>query len=242
MKLPAIMFYPGDWLRDPVAGCSLAAQGLWFRMMILMHDSEPYGYLVMNGSPIPPESIARRCGCTPEQYETLLAELERAGVPSRTSQGIIFSRRMARDARARANAAKRQRRSRSSKNDETVVSRDCHTFVEDEDEKEKSPGSKPLNQLPDPDWLPKGAWNAWEEMRLARGKPLTPRARVIAIRKLDELRATGHDPQAILEEATLKQWFDLSPSTYGADVGGKGGLTRAQQRTRNNIKAAGLVQ
>ena len=39
-KLPYIQLYPGDWLRDSVAGCSLAAQGLWLRMMFVMHDSE----------------------------------------------------------------------------------------------------------------------------------------------------------------------------------------------------------
>lgn len=101
---PSFQFYPGDWLRDPISGCSLEAQGLWLRMIFLMHDSERYGYLTVNGSPVPPESIARRCGCTPEQYETLLDELERAGVPSRTSGGIIYSRRLVRDAVDRAKA------------------------------------------------------------------------------------------------------------------------------------------
>lgn len=102
MKLPAIHFYPGDWLRDHVAGCSLGAQGLWLRMMILMHDSERYGHLCLNGSPIPPESLARRCGCDSlAQYESLLAELESATVPSRTNSGVIYSRRMVRDDRKR---------------------------------------------------------------------------------------------------------------------------------------------
>jgi hypothetical protein len=38
-KRPSFQFYPGDWLRDSVAGCSLAAQGLWLRVMILAHDT-----------------------------------------------------------------------------------------------------------------------------------------------------------------------------------------------------------
>lgn len=113
MKLPAIHLYPGDWLRDAVAGCSIAAQGLWLRMMFLMHDSERYGYLVVNGSAMPSESIARRCGCTPTEYETLLTELDASGVPSRTQDSIIYSRRMVRDATERANAAERQRRFKS---------------------------------------------------------------------------------------------------------------------------------
>lgn len=101
-KLPYIQFFVGDWIRDSISGCSLAAQGLWLRMMILAHDSERYGYLSINGTPIPPEHIAGRCGLPLEQYVTLLAELDAAAVPSRTPEGIIYSRRMVRDAKARA--------------------------------------------------------------------------------------------------------------------------------------------
>lgn len=113
-KLPHIQLYPGDWLRDNVAGCSLAAQGLWFRMLLLAHEAKQYGYLAMNGSPIPSDFIARKCGCDSlAQYETLLDELDRAGVPSRTPEGIIYSRRMVRDAKARAAVKERVRKHRS---------------------------------------------------------------------------------------------------------------------------------
>lgn len=113
MKLPALMLYPGDWLRDQVSGCSLAAQGLWLRMMFLAHDSERYGYLCQNGVAIPPEHIARRCGTPLEQYASLLTELDRAGIPSRTPEGTIYSRRMVRDAKERAGNALRQSRYRA---------------------------------------------------------------------------------------------------------------------------------
>lgn len=113
MKLPAFQFYPGDWIRDPVSGCSLAAQGLWLRMMILAHDSDRYGYLEQNGAAIPPEHIARRCGSPLEQYTSLLLELDAAGVPSRTPEGTLYSRRMVRDAKEREGNRKRQRRFRS---------------------------------------------------------------------------------------------------------------------------------
>ena len=110
MKLPYIHFYPGDWLRDPVAFCSLAAQGLWLRMMLVMHDNDPYGYLSMNGVAYPPEFLSRRCGTTLEHYTTLLAELESAGVPGRTETGIIYSRRMVRDAKEREKAKRNGRK------------------------------------------------------------------------------------------------------------------------------------
>jgi len=109
-KLPGFYFYPGDWLRDAVSGCSLAAQGLWLRMMLLGHDSGRYGYLCnQDGVAIPPDSIAQRCGCSLEQYTSLLAELERAGIPSRSSTGVLYSRRMVKDDEKRAMGAERQR-------------------------------------------------------------------------------------------------------------------------------------
>lgn len=120
-KLPAIQFYPGDWLRDNVSGCSLEAQGLWLRMLILMHDCERYGYLAMNGAPIPPDSIARRCGCTPAQYATLLAELTAHGVPGVSQDGTIYSRRMVRDSQKRAKGAERQSRFRNAASNAPVT-------------------------------------------------------------------------------------------------------------------------
>lgn len=107
---PFFPIYPGDELRGPVAGCSLAAQGLWLRMRFIMHDSERRGYLHQNGSAIPPESVARRCGCTPEQYETLLAELDQAGVPSRTTDGVIYDPAMVAEERKRSLCAEAGKR------------------------------------------------------------------------------------------------------------------------------------
>lgn len=110
-KLPRIELYPGDWLRDSVSGCSLAAQGLWLRMMFLAHDSERYGYLEVNGSPMQPEFIARRCGANDTaQYEFLLSELSAAGVPSVSESGVLYSRRMVRDANLREVRAKAGRK------------------------------------------------------------------------------------------------------------------------------------
>jgi hypothetical protein len=102
-KLPAFQFYPADWLTDAVSGCSLAAQGLWLRMMIVMHSAERRGYLVMNGRPMPDEFIAAKCGCGVETYRSLLDELSRAGVPRRASDEIIFNKRMVEDERKRSN-------------------------------------------------------------------------------------------------------------------------------------------
>lgn len=112
-SLAWLMFYPSDWLSDSVAGCSLAAQGLWLRMLFVAHNSQRYGYLESEGKAIPDEQLARRCGCADvEEYRNLLAELFSAGVPARSPEGVIHSRRMVRDQRERDSGAARQRRHR----------------------------------------------------------------------------------------------------------------------------------
>src|SRR4030095_5406203 len=96
--MPWMQFYPSDWQSDAVAGCSLAAQGLWLNMMFAFHTSRSYGRLEVHGKPIPDEVLFRRFNCQNiDEYRTLLAELFSAGVPSRDSDGIIYSRRMVRD-------------------------------------------------------------------------------------------------------------------------------------------------
>lgn len=97
VRKPFIKFYPDDWANDSVATCSLTAQGLWLRMMILAHHGSPYGHLAHLGGPIPSETIAAKCGCSPREYASLLDELLRAGVPGVTKKGVLFSRRMVRD-------------------------------------------------------------------------------------------------------------------------------------------------
>lgn len=121
MNRPAFMFYPGDWLRDSVAGCSLAAQGLWLRMMVIAHDSELYGYLCQNGGPMPSAAIARRCGVSIEEYDVLIAELKAAGVPSTREDGTLFSRRMVRDAHGRDLVKKRTIKHRTRNANATLV-------------------------------------------------------------------------------------------------------------------------
>ncbi|CBJ38307.1 protein of unknown function [Ralstonia solanacearum CMR15] len=101
-KRPAFQFYPADWRKDTaLQGCSLLARGLWHEMLCLMHECEPYGHLSVNGKPMKPSQIARLVGITEKEYGRLLDELFDAGVPSRTDDGCICSRRMVRDEQLR---------------------------------------------------------------------------------------------------------------------------------------------
>ncbi len=97
-KTPAFQFYPGDWLHDvALSRCSLAAQGLWIRMLCVMHQGEPYGHLQINGVPIEPKELAKLFQTSSKLVSNLIKELLRHGVVSRSNTGLLYSRRMVRD-------------------------------------------------------------------------------------------------------------------------------------------------
>lgn len=86
--------YEGD---DALRLCSLAAQGLWMRMLCAMHRGTPYGHISVNGAPPTERQLALMVSATEREVAKLVPELEQAGVLSRSADGLIFSRRMVRD-------------------------------------------------------------------------------------------------------------------------------------------------
>lgn len=95
---PWMKFYPSDWRADPkLRMCGLAARGLWMDMLALMHEAEPYGYLVINGMAPDARQLGSIIGAPGNEVGRLLRELDSAGVFSRNDAGLIYSRRMVRD-------------------------------------------------------------------------------------------------------------------------------------------------
>jgi uncharacterized protein YdaU (DUF1376 family) len=60
-----------------------------------------------------------------------------------------------------------------------------------------------------PDWLPLEAWNTWLEVRTKVKAPNTTKALKLALGVLERLKAEGHDPSAVLENAALRGWKGL---------------------------------
>lgn len=111
MSNPWMKFYPQDWRADEkLRNCSLAARGLWIEMVSIMHRSEHYGYLLVNGRPPSDAQLAVQVGALPAEVSELISSLETEGVFSRDRRGWIYSRRMIRDAKrarkARENGSK----------------------------------------------------------------------------------------------------------------------------------------
>lgn len=94
--LPFLKWFPRDWMADSgVRSMSLAARGLWFDMLNLMHLSPKRGQLLTpTGFTFSTDQLARSVGSTPGEVSALLAELESTGVFSRDAAGVIYSRRM----------------------------------------------------------------------------------------------------------------------------------------------------
>ena len=62
-----------------------------------------------------------------------------------------------------------------------------------------------------PAWIDKEAWQGFCDMRKAIKKPMTPRAETLVLKELYLLRSRGHDPNACLDQSTLKNWLDVFP-------------------------------
>lgn len=91
-------FWWQDWQADQaLRSCSIAARGLWMDMLCIAHNGTPRGHVTINGQPVAPKRLATLAGIVEKECTKLLAELEEAGVFSRTEDGTIYSRRMVRD-------------------------------------------------------------------------------------------------------------------------------------------------
>ncbi len=106
-SFPWTKFFWDDWERDPsLRLCSLAAQGLWMRLLCLCAKADPVGYLTVEGQTPNHDDLALLIGRPAEELLPLIDELSERGVFSRDGKGRIYSRRMVRDAKLFAEARK----------------------------------------------------------------------------------------------------------------------------------------
>ncbi|PBC02386.1 hypothetical protein [Mesorhizobium sp. WSM3860] len=136
-------FFWSDWESDPnLRLCSLAAQGLWMRMLCIAAAHQPVGYVAIAGKGLDESALARLAGCSEAELAALLAELEQNGVFSRDRQGRIYSRRMIADAR-KARAARRNglKGGNPSLSKESAFSPSDKPWVKAEDKGEDKPQS-----------------------------------------------------------------------------------------------------
>jgi len=110
-KLPAFLFYPGDWKKDPqLRKCSLAARGAWIELLCAMHENGRTG--IVSGTV---EELAQICGCNTRAMRRALDELNRlktAHVTFGNKNVQVVNRRMQREHKSRESTKLRVRRLR----------------------------------------------------------------------------------------------------------------------------------
>ena len=62
-----------------------------------------------------------------------------------------------------------------------------------------------------PEWIPTDQWQAYVQMRVKIGKPLTDWAKGMAVAKLERLKEQGHHPAAVLAQSAFAGWQGLFP-------------------------------
>lgn len=88
-----------------------------------------------------------------------------------------------------------------------------------------------------PNWIPSDAWEMWIDHRKQVGRKFTQEAQRLAIRRLETLRAEGHDPRKLIELAIESCWSSFNPRESTKDGGTAGRLVR-DNRSDDEIAAA----
>lgn len=96
-KRPSIQWYPADWLKDPaVQALDYEAQGIWFAMLMRMHEMPVRGLWSLDGkTPISDQDSARILGITTTLWQQTANKLSTKGVAKlQQNSNIIYNTRM----------------------------------------------------------------------------------------------------------------------------------------------------
>ena len=62
-----------------------------------------------------------------------------------------------------------------------------------------------------PDWIDPCDWSDFEELRLAKKKPLTERARSLNLSKLEALKSQGYNAAEVIQQSIMRGWDGFFP-------------------------------
>lgn len=128
MKYPALLWYTGDWLKDPaVSKCAPATRGIYVDILCAMHENDRSG--VVTGTI---EQLSRIARCSVKEMIAALADLRStltAEVTEASNLVTVTNRRMKRESKNRKQNALRQSRFKEKRSGNGVI-----TPIEDENE------------------------------------------------------------------------------------------------------------
>lgn len=101
-KRPSFPFYPADWRGDlKLQFCSFGAKGLWMDLMCIMHDSDKYGYLLIDGEKPTDEDLAFLFRVDIEIFRKYFLEIKDKKIIKKNNEGIYYSKRLVNDFKLR---------------------------------------------------------------------------------------------------------------------------------------------
>ena len=242
-KSPGFWFFTGDWLKDPeLRFCSIFARGLLVDLLCFMFESKERGYLIWpDGSPRSNEDIADAVsGGDRSEKVKAIEELEKKGVLSRDSRGVLYSRRMARlgeisqmrsEAGSKPKAKPEQTANKPGTNGEQKPGVTVSDSVSDSDSLLLKPPLSPRGETAKPPKEPRKpketigqfdipprldspeireALEAWERMRRNIGHPIRDRGNVC--RGWDQAYRDRDHLLACINLTTANEWQGIKPS------------------------------
>lgn len=197
---------------------------LWFLDKVTKDDPDGTGKfngLVLGGAPFKAEVIARDLG---EHVKTVLQnvrKLEAEGYIIRkrhtgnlcsftvTNSKKWFWRRRIKNAPSDARGSENTPSEGAKPIPRGSESTPAYKERQDRDTTENKTNGASAPPLPD--WIPADAWEGFVEMRKKMRAPLTNRAVTLVLGKLEKLRAQGHNPATLLDEAVEHSWKSVYP-------------------------------
>jgi hypothetical protein len=191
-KLPAIQFYPGDWRKDVgVQSLSYHDRGVWFEMLMLMHESPVRGKLMIGDKGATEELIAGVLHIEVESFKVTVATLLERGICDRDSRtGALMNRRMVRDEDERS----KNRRKLAKWRKEQKTNEECNQPVT---QKKPLPSSSSSITSSSSTSVSKYSRATLEEIFNAYPRRVAKEAAILAIDKA--LRKSGKEPAAMLQ-------------------------------------------
>ena len=250
--MPYAKWYASDWLGDPLLRMvSPYERGIWADLLNVMMASTPYGYLSRGGLPLPDADAARFCGVDLDAYREAMDRLEAVGIPSRTPDGIIYSRRLVRDhdAFVRSSAAGRKGGGNPALRNPPHSPPVSKKKPEAKRARTPNPplyppikGGKQAVEIPETLAKQGGfaeAWDAWKQFRKALKAPVTPRIERSIIEKLQTRPTEAVKALDTAMESSWRgfewAWIDNRNAKVPAGQGPR--LTASQQQDMIEVDA-----
>jgi hypothetical protein len=249
-RLPALQFYPSDWRNDlGVQSLSRHDRMVWFDLLMLMHESERRGVLVLNGRAMSDEMIAELIHLDNQTFNQIKNLLLTRGVASlEEGTGALMNRRMVRDEDLR-----KIRKDAGKKGGNPVLVNQNTNQVDNHDANQKPTPSSSSSFASSkekhnaavasgiPVWLSKTVWDGFVEMRRRIRAPLTEAAKKLIFAKLDRWRLEGQDIEAALNQSIERGWRGIWPAevteTNQGGANGKSNRSPAKERVDGNRRA-----